>query len=470
MRHFIYSSILFLLFTIESCMAENAVYVSSVYGDDRNPGTEIAPLKTIGCAIKRGNKIYLKAGETFFEYVELQNKSMTRYGEGPNPLICGFKRPIKPMWENVSENIWRINLSLDSYSGFSNPQGSSFSNNIGCIYEYDKDRLHARNVKYKSMLRKDWDIWQSDSFTKQSDPSIFDYLYLYYSGDPNKLNVEFSVGYRYGIKLINSSVNAVNVKGFGEGGVTLYGKCEVRNCRIDVIGGSIMQTTAYYVCLGNGIDFWLSHDAYDCVIEDNYITRCYDCGCTLQGSGTNAHPKNVVFRKNLIGYCCQGWEDFLRNGPNNVFENCRFEDNIVVHAGTSDFGYDDSRFKYCNILGNNIDGNRGMIIRNNQFYGGNYYCSGAYDKQYKSNVWKGNVCYIERESYLLSNYDGSADVIRIPTERSDTNSLNAVTKANIRKYRELTGDSTTRFVIKRQSRIDSLANKAVRRFLKEHEY
>ena len=37
-------------------------------------------------------------------------------------------------------------------------------------------------------------------------------------------------------------------------------------------------------------------------------------------------------------------------------------------------------------------------------------------------------------------------------------------------YRELTGDSTTRFVIKRQFRIDSLAKKAERRFLKEHKY
>ena len=116
-----------------------------------------------------------------------------------------------------------------------------------------------------------------------------------------------------------------------------------------------------------------------------------------------ATPRNIVFRNNLITDCCQGWEDFLRNDPDVKYENCRFENNIVVNAGESGFGYPESRKKRCNVLGNNYEGDRGMIIRNNTFVGGNYYCSGAYNGKYTSNRWVGNLHYIPRGAYLLSN-------------------------------------------------------------------
>lgn len=170
------------------------------------------------------------------------------------------------------------------------------------------------------------------------------------------------------------------MRGFGTGGITVYGKSSVKKCKIDMVGGSMMLNGDVTTCLGNGIDFWVGRDAYDCVIEGNYISCAYDCGCSIQAhNGGQATPRNIVFRDNLISHCCQGWEDFLVNDTNVRYENCRFEKNIVVYSGETGFGYPDIRIKYCNVLGDNYAGNRGMIIRNNVFIGGNYYCSSAFE-------------------------------------------------------------------------------------------
>lgn len=144
-----------------------------------------------------------------------------------------------------------------------------------------------------------------------------------------------------------------------------------------------------------------------------------------------------------------------------------FEENTVLNIGqTSGFGYPKDRFKYCHVLGNNFKGDKGMIIRNNTFVGGNYYCSGAYRDKYKSNVWEGNVCIIKRGDYILSNYMGTKDVIRIPTKKGDFKTLAEATEDAIRRYRELTGDETTRFVIKSDRKIKRCVAKLKKQFLK----
>ena len=225
----------------------------------------------------------------------------------------------------------------------------------------------------------------------------------------------------------------------------------------------------YFTPYGNGIEFWISRNTEDCIVDNCIISRCYDCGVSIQGSGgRQATPRNINISNNLIDRCCQGWEDFLRNDSNVVYENCVFENNIVVNSGnTSGFGYPESRFKYCHVLGNNTKGNKGMIIRNNTFVGGNYYCSGAYNGKYKSNKWQGNTCVIKRGDFILSNYYGTKDVIRIPVEKGEFPTLKDATETAISRYRELTGDETTRFVIKDSVAIDKQIKKLKKKYLKK---
>ena len=456
----IFLSIVFFLWFFQfSCIATEVVYVSSTLGDDSYNGlSEATPFKTIKKALRVSCDIRLKAGDTFFENIELNQKYISRYGQGPNPVICGYKRIITPKWEKVDSNIWRISLKEGNYSGFI-VEGSSLSNNIGCIHEYDKDLIHGRKVQYKTELKENWDIWQTERFDKQLPHSEFDWLYLYYSDDPNELNIEFSVS-NTAISVITSTIDCIDIKGFGFG-LSCWSGTKVRNCSIDAIGGIIQIGAPRYTCYGNGIEFYVNRNISNCIVENCTISRCYDCGVTIQASDCGkATPSNIIIRNNLIYNCCQGWEDFLRNDDNVVYENCIFENNILLNNGnTSGFGYPESRFKYCHILGNNSSGNKGMIIRNNIFVGGNYFCGGSYNGEYKSNIWEGNKCYIKRGDYIIGGYFGKEDVIRIPIDRGSFQSILEATKESVKRYRELTGDMTTQFVVKSEKWINRKAKK-----------
>lgn len=447
------------------------IYVSSSTGSDSNTGlSPESPLRTIAKASKNGMTIYLKAGDVFYEHVVLRNQRLTRYGEGKNPEIRGLKRLDNPEWKEVKNNIWCIDLTKGEFSGFS-IEGSALDNNIGCLYEYETDQIHCRKVQTFAELQNDWDLWQTDVFDKNAVAIRYDKLYLYYTGNPNQLRLDLTVGGGYGISCHDSDVDRVNVIGFGMGGINIFGSSNVRGCRVDIIGGSTMTAGDYFAPFGNGIDFWVSRDAHDCIIEDCYISRCYDCGCSIQARHMGkAKPSNIIFRNNLIVNCCQAWEDFLRNDPDVMFEDCYFKNNIAVNCGDSPFGYSSTRKKYCNLLGANTDGDRGMNIVDNVFIGGNYYCSYSYNKLYRSNKWKGNKHYTIRGNWLLCNPSGLIAPLIVPTKASDDLSLKMATNEVIDKYRELTGDYSTKFFFQSEKKIQRKGNRAVKKYLSKHQY
>lgn len=445
-----------------------AVYVSFLTGDDSNSGkVETAPLKTIEVALAKSDTIRLKCGEQFFvKGIKLNGKYLTNYGEGALPIVSGYKRIVKPDWEKVEGNVWKFNLASDNFVGVLQ-QGSSMSNNIGCIHEYDKDLIHGHKVQFYSELKTDWDIWQTERFDGKTPASDFDWVYLYYTGNPNDLKLEFSVT-DAAVQMSNAIVENIRFEGYGFG-ISAGTHSVIRGCEIDAIGGRTQIGYEKFTCYGNGIEFYVSRNIEDCLVENCIISRCYDCGITIQGSGRGqATPCNIIIRNNLIYQCCQGWEDFLRNDDDVVYENCVFDNNILLNNGlSSGFGYPASRFKYCHVLGNNTKGNKGMIIRNNTFVGGNYYCSGAYQGEYKSNVWEGNTCVIKRGDYILGNYTGTKDVIRIPKDKGDFASLSEATDDAIRRYRTLTGDETTKFIIKEEKAINRQIEKLKKKYLRK---
>ena len=457
------------LLPLSNCVMVTAhprVYVSSSQGDDNNDGlSPDSPKRSIKAALSQGSEVLLKSGDVFYEKIEFHKGRVGRYGGNAKPILRGYKRLLNPRWVNVGKNLWKICLTDRNYTGFST-EGPSKLNNIGCLHEYDKDIIHGRRVQFKEELRSDWDFWQTDHTGKNVvTESDFDTLYLYLRGNPNLLLLEFSVG-TSGVKMSNAELDGVRIEGFGFG-ISAGTKTVIRNCEIDAIGGMQQTAAGEFTSYGNGIEFYVSKNIEDCNVEANRITRCYDCGITIQGSKSGkATPRNIIIRNNVISECCQGWEDFLRNDDDVVYQICVFENNVLMNNGlTSGFNYPDSRFKFCHILGNNFKGDKGMIIRNNTFVGGNYYCSGAYQGKYMSNVWQGNTCVIKRGDYILSNYVGTKDVIRIPTERGEYRSLKAATDDAIRRYRELTGDKTTKFVIKN----DSSINRRIKRLKKKYQ-
>ncbi len=418
--------------------AGESVYVSSSMGDDTNSGLSAeSPLRTIEAAMKKPGDVFLKAGDIFYGSVVCRGRNLSRYGEGANPVVSGYKRLSGSKWQRVSRRVWRLDLRGTGFSGAGVSAASSLLNNIGCLHEYDKDAIHGRRVQFREDLKQDWDFWQVDTTYIGMDPACFDYLYLYSRRNPNRMKLELSIGTR-ALIVGDAIIDGVDFVGFGFG-IAGHSRTVVRNCRIDAIGGMLQIGYPVFVCYGNGIEFYLNEDIEDCLVEHCWVSRCYDAGMTIQGSEhPGATPRNIVFRGNVVSHCCQAWEDFLRNGDDVLFVNCRFEQNLVFGSGDSGFGYADGRFKYCNVLGNNVEGDRGMIIRDNVFVGGNYYCSSPFRKKFRSNVWEGNRCYLTPGSFLLSNYRGTDYVIRV---QQDGNEF------VIARYRELTGDLSTEFVI-----------------------
>lgn len=444
----------------------NVIYVSSSQGNDNNDGlSPEKPIRTIAFALAKADTIYLKSGDVFYESIDVSRGYVSKYGGDKLPILRGYKRLITPQWVPAGENLWKISLADNNYFGY-DTRGSSLDNNIGCVHEYDKDLLHGRKVQYKHEMVRDWDIWQTEHYSNSdTKPENFDSLYLFLRTNPNQLKLEFSVA-KTAARVTMAIIDGLRFEGFGFG-VGARSQAVIRNCEIDAIGGRIAVGSNEYVCYGNGIEFWIIKNMRDCVAEGNVISRCYDCGCTIQGRVDS--PQNIVICNNIIIDCCQGWEDFLTNeDPNVVFKDCVFENNIIVNSGnTSGFGYPDRRFKYCHVLGNNFKGNKGMIIRNNTFVGGNYYCSGAYKGEYKSNVWEGNTCVIKRGDYILGNYTGTKDVIRIPKDKGDFASLSEATDDAIRRYRTLTGDETTKFIIKEEKAINRQIEKLKKKYLRK---
>lgn len=447
------------------------VYVSSSEGDDSNSGqTPDAPLRTIKKAGSfMPDTIYLKRGDIFYESIKYGRSSLIGYGKGAMPVLSGYKRIIRQSWEKVGDNVWKLNLTEDNFTGYQ-VEGSSYLNNIGCIHEYDKDIIHGNRVEHLNQLNDDWDIWQCEGHGKDLPASAFDEIYLYLSTNPNSLQLEFSVNV-CGANMYEKHpiIDGIRFEGFNTA-VNFNMSGDMINCRIDAMGGNLFLTNIYgFVCAGNGIQYWVGRYHLDnSVAKGNYITRCYDCGITIQGDGS-VSPKNITIADNLITNCCQGWEDFIHN-DDAFYDNCVFKDNLVVFSGESGWGYPASRFKYCHILQNNCYGSKGMIFQNNTFIGGNYYCSEPCGSDYKSAVWRGNVCYIEQGDFLTGRYHGNGDIVRVPKYDNGRRVFLQERDNAIDTYRAMVNDSSTKFVIVSPKKAKRIGNKAIKKYLKKHSY
>lgn len=443
----------------------SVAYVSSSNGNDFNKGSIETPFRSIQRALELGaDTILLKSGDVFYEKIDLDGSFMDKYGEGEKPRLLGVKIPQPGAWENgvlidgkwtkCKSCIWRVDLSLDDvkYSGFKTG-GSSFFNNVGAIVNLTTDNMNnCRKVPRYSDMTENFDFWQYCPLEelKNTKPEDFDLLYLYFDGDPNEYYFGITMG-TSAITLRNSTVCNLNIRYWGYG-IDFFDNVRISGCDVDGIGGYIMIGNDKWALLGNGIGSWISPPKRsNCIIEGCNVSRTFDCGATIQGSNLRLDIKaeNIIFSNNTFRNCCQTFEEFLRGSNNdNVYNNCIFEHNVSIDAGiNTGFRYYDNRYKRCHYLCSSYFRNTGMIIRNNIAINGNYYCATAFDGYYRQAIWQDNVCKIVRGQDLLGNYRGTADVIKIPEQKGKFSTLDEATDSAIAKYRLLTGDNTTTFII-----------------------
>ncbi|MCC8071554.1 MAG: right-handed parallel beta-helix repeat-containing protein [Bacteroidales bacterium] len=446
---------------------QRKIYVSSLESTGAsplNPGTQQLPISTLSQALSYGpGTMLLERGSTFYESLKYNKVTLDAYGEGPLPAICGLKIPrFDNLWQRGSiqngewvadaqGDVYRLWLAApDScYLGVATSEDPLF-NNIGQIVSLDDDGMNSvLRVFDINDLQDDFDFYQS---TNTSDPAAFDYLYVKYSAPDgvalDKQRIGLAVG-THGLRVYNATIRNVKVTHWGKDGIVGHSGAVVDSCEVDGIGGSLADPT---ICYGNGIEFWIA-DGKDVVVENASVTntkisRTYDCGLSIQGHNP---ARNIILSHNTLVNCCQSFEFFLRSkveGEELVFDNCVTEYNLSISPGQdTGFRYPAARKKYCHILENTTSHRMKMVYRQNTFRDGNYYCTNTNAQgEVMAPVWEGNVCHIRRGQNLYMGYTGQRP-ITVPTSRGSFPTLEAATADAIARYRSLTSDTTTQFLI-----------------------
>lgn len=341
------SLVLLLLCSSMLIMAQTQTYyISSTLGKDSNPGTEEAPLSTISSLSKEqktGAAIYLRAGDIFFESIsDCTDCLISSYGEGKKPVICGFRVMTGAEgWQKDEQGIWKLDMSDPTqFYGYKAGYGKQFYGNIGCLYIPEENRILGQSVATKKELKNQYDFFVTDK-VKRSELTQDDFKYLYIKSDEKPGAYCLSSGTN-GISNMNGcTIENIAVVGFGGHGMQFLWNCTVRNCDIDIMGGSILLgTRSHWARYGNGIELWIGKNPCNGnTIENCQFSRCYDVGATIQGpSSQEVHSADNHFRNNRMAYCRQGFEHWAEttDGP-AIFENCDFRNNILFCCGENKF-------------------------------------------------------------------------------------------------------------------------------------
>lgn len=503
---FCFSILVLLNLTLWGSERPDIIYVSND-GNDTNDGLTVnTSVKTIARGINLNPKILkLRAGDTFYESVMVNNIEIDSFGIGSKPNICGLKILKGKAWERGTFNenewhpsdtghIWKACLSLpdSSYLGIKTG-GSSLYYNIGQIVDLETNSLNgSRRVRFSNDLVNDYDFWlnKNDSalikpvkyglkgreknFPRADYKEDYNFLFVYSTEDLNTKSIGLAV-YDVGARVRGGSIRNVKVSHWGRCGITGRSNTYIDNCEVDAIGGSYFIIDDYWNSYGNGIEFYVfSPITENCRIQNCTISRCYDAGFSIQGSSSKSNNKNIraqniLFENNIIENCNQSFEFFL-NGTDStaVYENCIVRNNLSLNAGiNSGFRIYVDRYKYCHILETSRMRPTGIIYDNNIFANGNYYCSSLCQDKYNSPIWRTNKCYIMRGQDLIGNGSGKKDVITLPTDGPNIDSINILTQKAIDSYRKLTDDYGTQFIIinedlKMTQIVDSLRNEFIR--------
>ena len=114
-------SLLFCFLLVSFCNGEKLpiVYVSSSEGNGLYDGSSPEkPTNNILKAVRSADVVLLKVGDVFcVGGLSIDGIKLSRYGDGSNPTICGYKRIVETRWVEVEKNIWKLNLVEDNFIG-----------------------------------------------------------------------------------------------------------------------------------------------------------------------------------------------------------------------------------------------------------------------------------------------------------------------------------------------------------------
>ncbi|MBP3716161.1 MAG: hypothetical protein J6I79_01515 [Paludibacteraceae bacterium] len=393
------------LFVNVSCATN--IYISSSSGDDSNPGTIEKPLKSISAVKEKKNvNIWLLRGDVFYEKITgFHMCSFNAYGDGPKPVLCGFRILKNPnAWVKCEQNgLWKLDLyNTSDFDGFKYKNATSMKSlcNVGVIYSCADDKIYGEMAASLEKLSDVGSFYVSSAYIKEGK-NHEDFRWLYFKSpiSPDKLGkLCFSVGETCISNVDSCTFENLSIVGFGKHGISPKSNTIISNCDIDIIGGSL-HLKNYFCRLGNGVEVWVPVESLveNIKVENCQITRTYDTATTIQGAKTNnSKVRNIHFVNNRIAFCRQAFERYLKPKESNAYyEQCSFENNLVYMCGSNLFG---TRVQDNNVnLLSYEEKGRPIKISNNTFWGGSL----QYSQEFATGI-ENNTFYIYRGDVLLN--------------------------------------------------------------------
>lgn len=415
-------------------------YVSSSTGSDSNDGSENRPLRSISCSKipKTGVRIRLKCGDVFYENIKLDGDDLMSYGEGPKPILSGWKTisKVKSKWEEgklvngkwiaqKGTHIWRLDMEQGGFVGRCGSQ-ENYENNVGLIVDVETNTMHGHKCEFlykeeckdpykhaqrNTYLKNNFDFAQTSKYKEKPRPGDFKYLYMYLDHNPSRYEFKFST-YGHGIVAKNTTVKGIRIEGFSCHGITCGSNVTVSECEIDRIGGAQQIGYPRWARFGNGVEFYVSKNRQNGYIHNNVISRTFDCGTTIQGS---KHPgavaENIIFENNIIRNCRQAFEYFLNNNDKEkgiIYDcvRCYFRNNTCIDSGEN--GFDSPEMRDTHILSYQKNSAASIVIEGNVFIGG----KGLYTASNPELIELGRNDYYYDTPFVLWT-SGSADDVQM---------------------------------------------------------
>lgn len=316
-------------------------YVDTVNGNNSNSGLSILyPFKDLSPfyyqeggdgILRHGDTILIKRGSLFNGATQklYSNESGTDlyepitvdvYGSGVNPIFTSCKTAT-PSDITRNGNINIVNLS--TLPGLELTErvfgvGNIVINNV----------CYGNRLNSISALTEDYDFYY-DSNT----------LYIYTS-DAITSDVIISCHTDALITCNNNTIyrNLIFQNAGGHAMQTTtdqgYFNIIVENCKFINIGGGYLTGTTRF---GNGFEVLAT--GQDIQVRKCYFENIYDTGVTAQG--VNGSFKDIHFDNNLFYKCTFAFEAWISESATG-YENCTFNNNIVLHSGYG-FGGTDNR-------------------------------------------------------------------------------------------------------------------------------
>lgn len=324
------------------------IYYFSEFGNDSNNGlSPDNPKKTLEALeniyLKAGDAVLFKRGETFRGSIKaVSGVTYSSYGDyGDKPVLMASPQNFadeKNWVETDTPNVWKLTTPI--------------TNDVGLVVFNDGEAWTEKRIKGRpdfvngdlAELDKDLTMWHD----VLAPTDVSGYVYVRSDkGNPGKRFKSIEVSPR--VHIIRAADNIVidNLCFKYTGGHAVsagtINNLTVKNCEFAFIGGSWFRTDTLSR-FGNAVEVYGGCDGY--VVDNCYITQCYDAGVTHQLSDspdTECIMKNIKYTNNVITDTSYPIEYFI-NQPNEGVEhkivNFEISGNIIMRTG---MGFGDQR-------------------------------------------------------------------------------------------------------------------------------